>query len=77
MAAVARRHLARGIRLAAHPSSLGRWENLRRVWRVYIAVALAWLRVVDGIALTRWDVAGAFVALIGMVIIAMQPVGKV
>jgi small multidrug resistance family-3 protein len=40
---------------------------------MYIAVALVWLRVVDGVALTRWDVAGAGVALVGMAIIALQP----
>jgi small multidrug resistance family-3 protein len=40
---------------------------------VYIAVALIWLRVVDGVALTRWDAAGAVLALGGMAIIALQP----
>ena len=40
---------------------------------MYIAVALAWLHFVDGVALTRWDVAGAAVALTGMAIIALQP----
>lgn len=33
---------------------------------MYIAVALIWLRVVDGVALTRWDVTGALIALVGM-----------
>jgi small multidrug resistance family-3 protein len=36
-------------------------------------VALAWLYLVDGIALTRWDWVGAAVALAGMAIIALQP----
>jgi small multidrug resistance family-3 protein len=40
---------------------------------VYIAVALLWLRCVDGIALTRWDVLGAVLALGGMAVIALQP----
>ena len=40
---------------------------------IYIAVALLWLRYVDGVALTRWDVAGACVALLGMAIIVVQP----
>jgi small multidrug resistance family-3 protein len=40
---------------------------------MYIAVALAWLHFVNGVALTRWDVAGAAVALTGMAIIALQP----
>ena len=40
---------------------------------MYIVVALAWLHFVDGVALTRRDVAGAAVALTGMAIIALQP----
>jgi small multidrug resistance family-3 protein len=40
---------------------------------MYIAVALAWLHWVDGVALTRWDVMGAAIALIGMAVIALQP----
>ena len=40
---------------------------------MYIAVALAWLHLVDGVALTLWDVAGAAVALVRMAIIALQP----
>jgi small multidrug resistance family-3 protein len=40
---------------------------------MYIAVALIWLRVVDGVALTRWDVTGAAIALVGMAVIALQP----
>jgi small multidrug resistance family-3 protein len=36
---------------------------------VYIAVALVWLWRVDGVALTRWDVSGAAIALSGMGII--------
>jgi small multidrug resistance family-3 protein len=42
---------------------------------MYIAVALLWLRLVDGVALTRWDVAGASIALLGMAVIALQPAG--
>jgi len=40
---------------------------------MYIAVALLWLRLVDGVALTRWDIAGATIALVGMAVIALQP----
>lgn len=60
--------------LTLHPAAAGR--TYAAYGGVYIAVALAWLRIVDGIALTRWDVAGAGVALAGMAIIAMQPVLK-
>jgi small multidrug resistance family-3 protein len=57
--------------LTLHPSAAGR--TYAAYGGIYIAVALVWLRMVDGIALTRWDVGGACVALIGMSIIAMQP----
>ena len=40
---------------------------------VYIVVALGWLWRVDGVAPTRWDVAGGVVALAGMAIIMLQP----
>ena len=54
-----------------HPTAAGR--TYAAYGGMYIAVALVWLRVVDGVALTRWDVAGAGVALVGMAIIALQP----
>ena len=40
---------------------------------MYIAVALIWLRVVDGVALARWDVTGAVITLVGMGVIALRP----
>ena len=33
-------------------------------------IALLWLRLIDGIPLTRWDLAGAVLALAGMSVIA-------
>ena len=57
--------------LTLHPHAAGR--TYAAYGRMYIAVALAWLYWVDGVALTRWDVAGAAVALVGMGIIALQP----
>jgi drug/metabolite transporter superfamily protein YnfA len=42
---------------------------------MYIAVALLWLRFVDGIRLSRWNLAGAALALGGMAVIALQPHG--
>ena len=57
--------------LTLHPSAAGR--TYAAYGGVYIAVALVWLRVVEGVALTRWDIAGACVALIGMSLIALQP----
>jgi small multidrug resistance family-3 protein len=57
--------------LTLHPTAAGR--TYAAYGGVYIAVALLWLRVVEGIALTRWDLAGAALALAGMAVIAMQP----
>lgn len=57
--------------LTLHPSAAGR--IYAAYGGMYIAVALLWLRWVDGIALTRWDLAGAAIALVGMAVIALQP----
>ena len=57
--------------LTLHPSAAGRTYSA--YGGMYIAVALLWLRLVDGIALTRWDLAGAAIALVGMAVIALQP----
>lgn len=40
---------------------------------VYVATALAWLWLVDGVRPTTWDVAGVAVVLLGMGIIMFQP----
>ncbi|MHB1098177.1 MAG: YnfA family protein [Burkholderiales bacterium] len=61
--------------LTFHPSAAGR--TYAAYGGVYIAVALGWLRVVEGVSLTRWDFAGAAVALVGMAIIALQPMPKI
>ena len=58
--------------LTLHPSAAGR--TYAAYGGVYIAVALAWLRIVDGMQLTTWDVVGASIALAGMAVIVMQPV---
>lgn len=60
--------------LTLHPAAAGR--TYAAYGGMYITVALLWLYFVDGIALTRWDVAGALVALTGMAIIALQPGGN-
>jgi small multidrug resistance family-3 protein len=57
--------------LTLHPSAAGR--TYAAYGGMYIAVALVWLWVVDGVNLTRWDLAGAGIALIGMAVIALQP----
>ena len=57
--------------LTLHPSAAGR--TYAAYGGMYIAVALLWLRFVDGVSLSRWDVAGAGIALLGMAVIALQP----
>lgn len=57
--------------LTLHPAAAGR--TYAAYGGVYICVALAWLRIVEGISLTRWDIAGGVVALAGMLIIVCQP----
>lgn len=42
---------------------------------VYVATALAWLWLVDGVRPTAWDLAGSAVAILGMVIIMCAPRG--
>ena len=54
--------------LTLHPAASGR--VYAAYGGVYVATALLWLRVVDGVKLTPLDWAGAGVTLIGMAIIA-------
>ena len=57
--------------LTLHPTAAGR--TYAAYGGMYIAVALIWLHVVDGITLSRWDFVGAAIALVGMAVIALQP----
>ena len=59
--------------LTLHPSAAGR--TYAAYGGMYIAVALLWLRFVDGVALSRYDLLGAGLALAGMAVIALQPQG--
>ena len=61
--------------LTLHPTAAGR--TYAAYGGVYIAVAIVWLRLVDGIPLTTWDVVGALIAMGGMAVIAIQPMAKV
>lgn len=53
--------------LTLHPAASGR--VYAAYGGVYVAVALVWLRVVDGVTLSLYDWLGAGVALLGMAII--------
>lgn len=57
--------------LTLHPTAAGR--TYAAYGGMYVVVALLWLRIVDGVVLTRWDMAGAAMALTGMAVIALQP----
>jgi small multidrug resistance family-3 protein len=53
--------------LSLHPGPAGR--TYAAYGAVYVAMAMAWLAVVDGQRPDRWDVAGALIALLGMALI--------
>lgn len=53
--------------LTLHPAASGR--VYAAYGGVYVTVALAWLRVVDGVSLSAWDWTGAAVTLAGTAII--------
>ena len=57
--------------LTLHPTAAGR--VYAAYGGVYIAVAIGWLWLVDGIKPTSWDVIGSVVALTGMAIIMLGP----
>jgi small multidrug resistance family-3 protein len=57
--------------LTLHPIAAGR--VYAAYGGVYVATALAWLWLVQGIRPTMWDVLGASVAVLGMAIIMLAP----
>lgn len=57
--------------LALHPTAAG--QTYTAYGGMYVAVALLWLPLVEGIALTRWDTVGASIALVSMAINVLQP----
>ena len=57
--------------LTLHPAAAGR--TYAAYGGMYIGVALLWLKVVDGVTLSRFDYIGAGLALLGMAVIALQP----
>ena len=59
--------------LSLHPAAAGR--VYAAYGGVYVAVAMAWLWLVDGVTPDRWDIVGAAVTIAGMAIIAFAPRG--
>lgn len=59
--------------LTLHPAASG--KIYAAYGGVYIFTALLWLRFVDQVILTRWDILGGVIVLIGAAIIILQPQG--
>jgi len=57
--------------LTLHPDAAGR--VYAAYGGVYVAVALGWLWVIDGVRPSVWDVVGVGVTLAGMAIIMFSP----
>ena len=57
--------------LTLHPQIAGR--TYAAYGGVYVAVAVIWMWLVDGVRPDRWDVIGAAVTLAGMTIIFFAP----
>ena len=59
--------------LTLHPFAAGR--TYAAYGGLYVATAMGWLWVVEGVRPDRWDLLGAAVSLAGMAIIALTPRG--
>jgi len=57
--------------LTLHPLAAGR--TYAAYGGVYVATAMAWLWLVEGVRPDRWDLLGAVVSVTGMAIIAFAP----
>ena len=57
--------------LTLHPAASGR--IYAAYGGIYIFTALLWLRYVDQVILTRWDILGGLVVILGAMIIILQP----
>lgn len=61
--------------LTLHPTASGR--IYAAYGGIYIFSALLWLRFVDQVDLTRWDIIGGAVVLVGAALIILQPQGLI
>lgn len=60
--------------LTLHPTASGR--VYAAYGGVYVSTAVLWLWLVDGVRPTHWDLVGAAVAVMGMMIIMFAPRGE-
>lgn len=61
--------------LTLHPTASGR--IYAAYGGVYIFTALMWLKYVDHVSLSRWDIMGGAIVLIGAAMIILQPQGLI
>ncbi|WP_173910717.1 YnfA family protein [Acinetobacter sp. Marseille-Q1618] len=61
--------------LTLHPAASGR--IYAAYGGIYIFTALMWLRFIDQVSLSRWDIIGGVVVLCGAALIILQPNGLV
>ncbi|PJG44472.1 membrane protein [Acinetobacter tandoii] len=61
--------------LTLHPAASGR--IYAAYGGIYIFTALMWLRYVDQIMLSRWDILGGAIVLLGAAVIILQPQGLI
>jgi len=61
--------------LTLHPAASGR--IYAAYGGIYIFTALMWLRYVDQIMLSRWDMLGGVIVLLGAAVIILQPQGLI
>ncbi|TCB70072.1 YnfA family protein [Acinetobacter sp. ANC 4216] len=61
--------------LTLHPAASGR--IYAAYGGIYIFTALMWLRFVDHVTLTRWDMLGGLVVILGAMLIILQPQGLI
>ena len=61
--------------LSLHPTASGR--TYAAYGGIYIFSALLWLRYVDQVALTRWDIVGGLVVIFGAMLIILQQQGLI
>ena len=59
--------------LTLHPAASGR--IYAAYGGIYIATALMWLKYIDGVSLSRWDILGGLVVIAGALVIILQPQG--
>lgn len=61
--------------LTLHPAASGR--IYAAYGGIYICTALLWLKYVDQVSLSRWDLLGGIVVLMGAALIVFQPQGLI